>query len=312
MELVSEAQTPAAQVAAHGFAAVQANVIAGLVGATILVMEFFNTIEDEVELLWPSDWSLAKVLFFANRVSPFIIVPLTPIYNLIPNPEPQTCQIIFGVLLLGVSTSIIIAEGLLYLRLYALAGRTRWARLALTSNILFSALLAIIVQVYYIASGTWGKDIISGCHTISASSLFILIGFATLVYNGLMGMVLSIYFGVKAYWAAKRSPLFQVFYLDGTFYFIVLAVMSAGNGIAALLLPAGYRYLMGPFQAIMHSTLSARMVLRLRAQAKRGMGYNVFGGTKSLGPVNLREDAYPLESTNSAQKGYPGTSSSAW
>jgi hypothetical protein len=114
---------------------------------------------------------------------------------------------------------------------------------------------------------------VSGCRTLHASNLLVVTGYGTLLYSGLSefwilffcvhfqltqiflaAMILSIFFGVRAYWASRRSHLLQVFYRDGTFYFIVLAgntlsspslpkphiaftVMSVGNAIAALFLP---------------------------------------------------------------------------
>ncbi|KAH6903093.1 hypothetical protein BKA70DRAFT_1303225 [Coprinopsis sp. MPI-PUGE-AT-0042] len=300
---ILQANSPAALAAAQGLASVRANVIAALVGGALLLAEFFDTFESEVELIWPSNWSIVKVLYFANRVSPFFVIPLTPIYNFVLNPKPLTCQIMFGMLVLGICTSIIISEVLLYLRLYALSGRKRWALILLACNVTFSSLLANIVLVLFVARGTWGKEVegVSGCRTIHASNLLVVMGYTTLLYSGLTAMVLSIFFGVRAYWASRRSPLLQVFYRDGTFYFIVLAVMSVGNGISALFLPPGYRYIMGPLQAVMHSTLSTRMVLRLKAQAKHGTGYSISAttdssGPRSLGSLHFREDTYLFSS----------------
>lgn len=298
MEIILQAQTPAAQAVVHGLESVQLNVIAALVPATLLVTEFFDTFEDEVELVWPSGWSLFKVLFFANRVAPFVVMPLQPIYNLITDPGARTCHVLFGMLVLSIATTIIISEGLLYLRLYALSGRKRWALVLLASNIMLSALVAYVVLMFFVARGTWGKEVdgVTGCRTLSASNLLIVLGYTTLLYSGLTAMLLSVFFGLRSYWALRQSPLFQVFYRDGTFYFIALAVMSVGNGIAALLLPAGYRYLMGPLQAMIHSTLSTRMVLRLRAQAKHGMGYTTAATSASspvpsLDTIHFREDS---------------------
>ncbi|KAH6902700.1 hypothetical protein BKA70DRAFT_1304272, partial [Coprinopsis sp. MPI-PUGE-AT-0042] len=282
---------PCTLAAAQGLASVRANVV--LVGGALLLAEFFDTFESEVELIWPSNWSIVKVVILCKQeeLRQRIIAQYST-DNFVLNPKPLTCQIMFGMLVLGICTSIIISEVLLYLRLYALSGRKRWALILLACNVTVGHILCYWVRR--------GKEVegVSGCRTIHASNLLVVMGYTTLLYSGLTAMVLSIFFGVRAYWASRRSPLLQVFYRDGTFYFIVLAVMSVGNGISAF---PGYRYIMGPLQAVMHSTLSTRMVLRLKAQAKHGTGYSISAttdssGPRSLGSLHFREDTYLFSS----------------
>ncbi|KAH6902710.1 hypothetical protein BKA70DRAFT_1434313 [Coprinopsis sp. MPI-PUGE-AT-0042] len=100
----------------------------------------------------------------------------------------------------------------------------------------------------------------------------VMIGYAFLLYSVVATMVLCIYFGVRMFWSSRQSPLIKIFYRDGTFYFVVLALMSVANGVAAVFLPAGYRFILAPPQAVLHSTLSIRMVLHLRQQARCEMG----------------------------------------
>ncbi|KAJ2986273.1 hypothetical protein NUW54_g9835 [Trametes sanguinea] len=45
---------------------------AGVFSTTLLLLEILSTLEDEVALIWPSRWSLMKVIFLVNRYSPFI------------------------------------------------------------------------------------------------------------------------------------------------------------------------------------------------------------------------------------------------
>ncbi|KAH6908020.1 hypothetical protein BKA70DRAFT_289986 [Coprinopsis sp. MPI-PUGE-AT-0042] len=162
---------------------------------------------------------------------------------------------------------------MLYVRLYALSGCRRWAVVFLTLNAMAIILVLNIVLAFFIAQGTWtGSEGLVGCTTASFNRTFILFAYSLLLYSGLVAMALSVYFGLKVFWASKQSQLVKIFYRDGTFYFVVLAVFAVVNGVAALLISPGYQFVTGPLQAVVHSVLSTRMVLRLRQQAREDMG----------------------------------------
>ncbi|KAH6867638.1 hypothetical protein BKA70DRAFT_1493969 [Coprinopsis sp. MPI-PUGE-AT-0042] len=91
-----------------------------------------------------------------------------------------------------------------------------------------------------------------------------------------VAMCLSVYFGIKVYWASRKTNrLIKVFYEDGTYYFISLAVMALINVVGALCLPTRFQSLVGPPQAVLHSILATRMALRLRDQAKGDVSINM-------------------------------------
>ncbi|KAH6908019.1 hypothetical protein BKA70DRAFT_289830 [Coprinopsis sp. MPI-PUGE-AT-0042] len=252
-----------------------ANIKAAIVGLTILILEAFATFEQEATLVWPSQWSLVKFLYIANKVAPFLIVPWQIVVNVLSNPTPLQCKVAFAIPCLGMATSIIISEAMLYVRLYALSGCRRWAKVFLSLNAVVITLVSHIVLAFFIARGSWTRtryEGFRGCTTESAKGSFVLLSYSLLLYSGLAAMTLSVYFGLRVFWTSRQSPLVKILYRDGTFYFIMLAVLAVANGVASLLLPPGYQFVLGPVQAVAHSVLSARMVLRLRQQARDDMG----------------------------------------
>ncbi|KAH6906571.1 hypothetical protein BKA70DRAFT_1429257 [Coprinopsis sp. MPI-PUGE-AT-0042] len=179
------------------------NISTAAVSMTLLVLEFFSTLELEIAHIWFAPWTLMKVLYFANRLLPFVFLPISILYDVVPRPSPST--------------------------------------LALTSTTLLCL---------FIAQGSWGPspfDSIVGCvQRASSGMILVVIGFCVLLYSGLVAMCLSVYFGIKVYWASRKTNrLIKVFYEDGTYYFISLAVMALINVVGALCLPTRFQSLVG-------------------------------------------------------------------
>ncbi|TFK22974.1 hypothetical protein FA15DRAFT_705889 [Coprinopsis marcescibilis] len=257
------------------------NIISAAISITVLFAEYFQTLELEVELVWPSEWSLVKFLYFTNRMMPFIAIPFSLLYNMAPTPSPSFCKSVFLVCCIGIWSCIIISEAVLYIRLYALAGRGRKMRWFLICNAFCGIKVAFtggfLLTILYVTSGSWNgsqsSKVVPGCFgNMSGQGHLLLVAYLLILYSGLMTMAFCVYFGLKVYWKSKPSPLIRIFYRDGTFYFVALAVMSIANGAAALFLPSRFRFLLTPPQAVMHSTLAIRMILHLREESRQELG----------------------------------------
>ncbi|KAG2019706.1 hypothetical protein CC2G_005119 [Coprinopsis cinerea AmutBmut pab1-1] len=162
--------------------------------------------------------------------------------NFVVRPSPLLCKIIFSIPCIGIAMCILISEVILYVRVYALAGR---GRLMLTFMIVhglavFVASISLLGK--YVVLGSWGQsqfaDIVPGCvGKFTTNGELVMIAYVVLLYSGFVVMILCVYFGLRIYWRSRRSPLIKIFYRDGTFYFVVLAVMSIANGVSAQFLP---------------------------------------------------------------------------
>ncbi|KAG2019767.1 hypothetical protein CC2G_005175 [Coprinopsis cinerea AmutBmut pab1-1] len=272
------ANADALQEADHVFSA-QWNVRVFVAGATFLLAEYIQTLELEVSLVWPSPWNHVKIVYFLNRLVPFMIIICGIYYNLSTHLMSNLeCRALFSIGCWGVALSILISELILYFRVYALSGRGRVIKHFIVINgvLIWASSLALVGK--YLELGTWttyeSNSRILGCTTSSTSanhSQLIMISYAILLYSGIAMMVLSVYYGLRGYWRSKHSPLVKVFYRDGTFYFIALTVMATLNGVAAILLPWQYRFLMATPQVVIHTTLSTRMTLHLREAGQIGI-----------------------------------------
>ncbi|TFK22976.1 hypothetical protein FA15DRAFT_705891 [Coprinopsis marcescibilis] len=242
---------------------------------TVLLAEYCETLDLEVSLIWPVAWSHMKALYFVNRLLPFVTIPFMIYYNLTPNPNPRLCKLLFAIPGgIGTVTCSLVSELVLYVRLYALSGRNPTILCFLIVNGLVVFVGCTVLTAIHVTSGIWHVSapdpVIPGCFGDLHESGSLVVGaYALLVYSGLMTMSLCVYYGLRVYWTLRRSPLLQIFYRDGTFYFAGLTAMSIANGVSALLLPPGYRSLFAVPQVVAHSTLSTRMILHLKEVAKQ-------------------------------------------
>lgn len=251
----------------------RANFSASLATLTLLVLEAFQMVDLEVELIWQATrWGWLKGLYVASRAVPIILLLFSAIPFGLRNPTPKVCDGVTGTAMLGVAVSIILAEAILCLRIYALSGCRRWVRIFLYLHATFVFMGALVPVSLFMKQVSWGPSEYPenpyGCYIRTTKNLFAAVSYGILLYSGLVMMGLSTYFGVRNYWEIRDSPLIKVFYRDGTFYFMILAGMAIANGLASLLLPVGYQFLLGPLQAGVHSVVVTRMVLHVKVQAR--------------------------------------------
>ncbi|KAH6902695.1 hypothetical protein BKA70DRAFT_1156221 [Coprinopsis sp. MPI-PUGE-AT-0042] len=261
---------------------------------TIQVLEAFQMLELEVDLIWKATtWGWIKGLYIANRTVPFILLLFTAIPFGLRNPSSRLCDGVAGTAIIAIPVSLLLAEAILYIRLFALSGCQRWMQIFLYVHAPIVTIGALVPVSLFAKQVSWGPSEYPsnpyGCYIRRTKNIFAVVSYGILLYSGLgwiaprhqlkqnaesrllVTMALSVYFGVRNYWTMRDNALIRVFYRDGTFYFIVLAGMAIANGLAALLLPVGYQFLLGPLQAAVHSILVTRMVLDVKAQGRSEM-----------------------------------------
>ncbi|KAH6916240.1 hypothetical protein BKA70DRAFT_1255103 [Coprinopsis sp. MPI-PUGE-AT-0042] len=261
-------------------ATTEANLIAYLFALTVIVLEYFENFQGEVVLIWPSKWGLVKFFYFANRLLPFFVLPFGITYYTIAQSDatPVVCAFIFGTAGIGAALCMLMSEVILYLRLYALSGRQRWVKNFIIVNGTLIFVVCIGALSTYMGRSTWGPSQFPGFFGCvgkpNKNALFVVVAYLTILYSGLVTVILCAYFGIRHYWESRESRLVVLFYRDSMLYFVVLAAMSITNLAAVFTLPPRFKFVVAHPQAMMHSVLAARMVLHLRVEARLGMGFN--------------------------------------
>ncbi|TFK20547.1 hypothetical protein FA15DRAFT_673393 [Coprinopsis marcescibilis] len=268
----------------------------------ILMLEYFGTFSEEVEFIWPAKWGLVKILYFLDRFVPLLVLPLIVAYNITDRPTPDACRAFFAIPGVGLVLCIFLAEGLLYLRVVALSGRSKRMIAFIVANGVITMGACFALMARYILLATWDIERpagFPGCKGVFPNGTIVMITYALTLYSGILVMALCIYYGFKKYWTNKPSHMIKIFYRDGTMYFIALTVMAISNLLIAANLPAKFRFLMTSFQTVMHSSLSIRMVLHLKKSARSEMG---LGSTRAPAPFGPHNNSHSHTTTDYVQQ----------
>jgi len=110
------------------------------VSGALLQYDYFLTLGSEISLIWPSQWSVSKVLYFLTRYMAFVDIIMALYYHLKPNLSPDACQTLTVAATWLLVIGIIIAEYILAVRTWAIWNRSKWNGLFLL--LLFTSAVA--------------------------------------------------------------------------------------------------------------------------------------------------------------------------
>jgi len=236
---------------------------------TVIVADFFQTLDDEIRFLWNSRVTLAKILYFANRYTPMFNVTFS-IYMFILTRRrgDGICRNEFIAIGIIVFLQFEIANAVLCVRAYAVwkSARSRLVLIALlTSFIVSFSVQAYVVGLYI--SGSRGSTIGSstGC-TILLTNNKIWISMILLVVADSVALALLLAKSVTSFRSnSMRSSLLTVMVKDGLGYFACVTGLCLANLIvihsAAPLLRDSFLLA----QAAMQNVLCVRLLLHLHA-----------------------------------------------
>ncbi|KAF5324663.1 hypothetical protein D9611_004169 [Ephemerocybe angulata] len=202
--------------------------------------------EQQVALIWKSNWNLGKVLFLLSRYLVFVDVGVSIYYNLSPVLTIPQCQKSFAA---GSSLTVVgvtIAEAILFLRVYALGGRGRAWGLGLGAlyvaihSAVFGALIKFITSIKYAPSPI---PSVIACLPVEAENKMLSVVFILILTSELVILFLTFWLCFTDHKESK-SPLILTFTRDGLFYFLLLSAVSTGNIICNLVAPPAYIYLL--------------------------------------------------------------------
>ncbi|KAJ2919798.1 hypothetical protein MD484_g532, partial [Candolleomyces efflorescens] len=236
-----------------------------------MVVDFIQTFPDEVRLMWPAPRSGPKAVFYILRYyglvhSVFILwceqllrlsyfqLPFKPMLALDALPKEmgaEQCRIAFIRLSVSSMLAMTASEVILYIRVYAFAGRNKKLLPFLVS--LFIAHGAVTKAIHTMAYLLFIKFIRSiKFHELLVIHNFICTsGYADSVWLGAvfsatLASVLVVTFTMMyiAYrYRGVSNSLLCVFYQDGISYFVSLSVLACANILINLLAPGGYKFL---------------------------------------------------------------------
>ncbi|KAH7924166.1 hypothetical protein BV22DRAFT_532808 [Leucogyrophana mollusca] len=241
-------------------------------GLTILAYDYCITADQEIALLWGTEWGIARILFCVARYLPFVDAAVYHYYAFAdfsgPDGYHRCFSVYYAALWLNV-LGICAAEGLLILRTYAILK----CRKALLYGLLVFVTAVLIAA--FVIQGRMGQGLaygpppapwIPGCFpTKNNNSLFSFFILLVIFESAILGLTV---YQAKRHLRRWSSRLVQSLYRDGLLYVTVLLFMSTVNIIVMTTIPANYNEVFYTFPGIMHSVLASRIMFKIRESAQ--------------------------------------------
>jgi len=237
---------------------------------TILVYDYLLTFDYEVKLIWPWKWGLGKVLYLLTRYLAFIDITIFLIYWFDQNLDYRACQPMISAGSWFLWAGITLAQYIISLRTYALWGRSKYIAIFLIALNTGVEISTVILLNSYLKKLTYVPSpfpTIVTCYTTAPRSK-LYIDYALIMTVELCIIILTLWRGI-AEWRSIQSPLIGTLYRDGVTFFVCLFAISFSNFLIYVISQSLLLELLLPeLQRIMHSVLTARIILHLRAAAE--------------------------------------------
>ncbi|CAL1700259.1 unnamed protein product [Somion occarium] len=239
--------------------------------ATLLVWDYLLTVDSEVTLMWPSPWSIMKVLFFWTRYLPVLDISLVLFHQLNPTISISTCQVTSKTASWFLLIGIIVSEMILVIRTWAIWGRSKAIGITLTVCAVLACGSVLYVEKSFLDSlrfFTYPSRATAGC-LITTQNSIVAVSFIVVIIFETFLLILTSIKGIQHYRLANNRGLTSVLYRDGILFYVYLFCTSMANFIVILAVPRDLANILVNIQRVLHSCLSARVVLNLREASQQ-------------------------------------------
>ncbi|TFK28553.1 hypothetical protein FA15DRAFT_42915 [Coprinopsis marcescibilis] len=181
------------------------------------------------------------------------------------------CEIIFGASAVLVVINMMVAEAIMFIRLYAISGLSKRMGIWLVCQFLGVHVSVLVLFSLFVKSVVFAVSPlrgIPGCLPRRFDSSKLVTVFGLVVASQLAIMLMSTWIGFRKY-RASASPILVVFYRDGLFYFVSLAVVTVGNILFDSFGPPELSFMLALPQGVLHSVFSCRLVLHMFEFARK-------------------------------------------
>ncbi|KAF6764145.1 hypothetical protein DFP72DRAFT_415049 [Ephemerocybe angulata] len=243
---------------------------------TVVVVDYIQTLPDEVRHMWTAPLSIPKLLFIVVRYSIFfkvfsaMVVPGTFFAD---NFSVKGCLRWFRLTAAASLFIIITSEAILFYRVYAISGRGRRILVALVVQfIVIHAVVAYFLGAHISSVKFTISQLPAGttCVMISSNGHLLSAVYATLLGSVTIAMLLMAVLLFRKHWGF-HSKLLTAFYSDGILYFLCLAVLISANVAVNWVGRDAYKNILILYELDAHAILSTRMLLHIRKVADKSL-----------------------------------------
>ncbi|GJE95974.1 hypothetical protein PsYK624_121670 [Phanerochaete sordida] len=240
------------------------------------------TLGREVDLIWRSPWSPVKVFFLVTRYTPFFELAFLLWPLVTTGITPRECHLDYQLIGWTNITGIFFAEIILMLRTWAVFARRRSVGIFLIVWTIATWVPNLVTVGMFLQSLRYGplpafEDVRGvGCHVIAGSSI-LWVSWLMIMVSEAPVLAMMAYVTVKNYRMSKSSDLFNTVFRDGTIFYLYLFAFSTANVVVVLTTPPGLVNLLTITERMVHSILTSRIILSLRALGAQGhLGWSTF------------------------------------
>ncbi|KAJ6515369.1 hypothetical protein C8R45DRAFT_1086583 [Mycena sanguinolenta] len=236
---------------------------------TLLGYDWLTCLEREVETVWGSPWKGAKILYLLSRYIPLVNLSSALYYYVVFEPTVLTCQRVDALAGWLTAIGIVVSEGMLIMRTYAIYNSSK--KILVFLLVLLAVLVGIAFPTaeLFIRSLRYGQPpigTINGCFPVSGSAIIFVSFIAILLFETTI-VALTVYSAFRHY-RRDSSPVIKVLYRDSLFFFLCIFFITLGNVLVPALLFREYADLLNRLQAAIHSIVSTRIIFHLRQQSR--------------------------------------------
>jgi len=219
---------------------------------TLVIYDYLLTLDDEIQLIWPSRLLVAKLVFFINRYLPFIAVGgLLYVVVITPPDAMSMCRSVF--LIFGV---------ILYMRAYAI-----WECKGSVAVLLVAAQTIFYgIGLYFSARFLKSVTIVplllfsTGC-LISFDDRIDWAAFILLIGSEIIALLALL---IKNF-RTPKSTVMSIIVQDGVVYFVFILLASFANLIVLRVLSPTLCNLLLLIQGALHSIFCNRLIMHIRS-----------------------------------------------
>ncbi|KAF8974258.1 hypothetical protein BDZ97DRAFT_1647266 [Flammula alnicola] len=205
------------------------------------IVDYIQTLDLEIALIWNAKWSIVKMLFLIARYPTFLDISLVLYVTLSHHQSDKNCAVAYDISSVITLIGIGAAEVIFVLRTYALWGNNKNLLRFLVSQVIVIYIPEIVCLALFLRSLEYGSPplpSVAGCYQTAGSDI-IFINFVLLLYHEAVLMVLTVWVGIKRY-RHSSNPLITTLYRDGILYFVWLFIISAANIFVLAAGPVSY------------------------------------------------------------------------
>lgn len=240
----------------------------GLSGYTLLVWDFLLTFEDELRYIWPTRWSIVKIIFLANRYGNLIGLGIVNAQQtgLFRSSSRSFCfdyTLISTILFFLSYTSIPI---LVLLRAWALLRHRRKIAYTLIALFIFNVTVSLSILAYGLVLSGYDAfimtNIIGTCINFVPSWAWVIWLPGIVLESGVFALTVV---SLQQYSQGSISPLIRTLYRDGITFFAASLFSSVFNIAIWVRYPADPRNLLAIVMCLcVVNVAGQRLVLELR------------------------------------------------